>query len=58
LLPAGDDLLKEIAPYMNKARKSFPEQREVPLWSLPYALAFVVAFLAVEWYLRRRWGLA
>ena len=56
LLPAGDDLLKEIAPYMNKARKSFPEEREVPLWSLPYTLAFVVAFLAVEWYLTATMG--
>ena len=58
LLPAGEDILKEIAPYMEKAGKSFVEQQEKPLWSLPYALAFVVAFLAVEWYLRRRWGLA
>jgi hypothetical protein len=58
LLPAGEDILKEIAPYMEKAGKSFVEQQEKPLWSLPYALAVVVAFLAVEWYLRRRWGLA
>jgi hypothetical protein len=43
---------------MEKAGKSFVEQQEKPLWSLPYALAVVVAFLAVEWYLRRRWGLA
>jgi uncharacterized membrane protein len=58
VLSASADISKEIAPFMDKARKTFVEEREVPLWSLPYALALVVAFLAVEWYLRRRWGLA
>jgi len=55
---AGDNPVSEIQPYMEKAKKSFVEEREVPLWSLPWAVAFVVGWLAAEWFLRRRWGLA
>ncbi len=58
VVAAGDAILKEIEPYTEKARKRFTEEREKPLWSLPYALALVVALLAMEWFLRRRWGLA
>jgi len=58
VLSASENVLKEIAPFVASAKKGFVEEREVPLWSLPYALALVVAFLAIEWYLRRRWGLA
>jgi len=55
---AEDDLVSEIRPYMEKAKKRYVEEKEVPLWSLPYAVAFVVAWLTAEWFLRRRWGLA
>lgn len=58
VLSANENVLKEIAPFVASTRKGFVEEREVPLWSVPYALALVVAFLAIEWYLRRRWGLA
>ena len=58
VLSASEDVLKEIAPFVASAKRGFVEEREVPLWSLPYALALIVAFLAGEWYLRRRWGLA
>jgi uncharacterized membrane protein len=58
VLQPGNDLLKEISSYMDKERKSIVEERRQPLWSLPYALALVIAFLGTEWYLRRRWGLA
>ncbi len=58
VLPAGEDSLKEIRPYLDKKMKSFVEERQMPLWSLPYTLAFVVALLGMEWFLRRRWGLA
>ena len=58
VLPAGEDPLKEIRPYLDKKIRSFVEEREMPLWSLPYVLSLVVALLCLEWFLRRRWGLA
>ncbi|MEE8448552.1 MAG: glutamine amidotransferase [Thermodesulfobacteriota bacterium] len=33
------------------------EQRRLPLWGTPFALAFVLVILSLEWFLRRRWGL-
>jgi uncharacterized membrane protein len=50
-------LLKEIAAYAGKEKRSFTEKREIPLWSNYYAVAVILALLSVEWFLRRRWGL-
>jgi len=33
------------------------EEKVRPFWANPYFLATVLAFLTMEWYLRRRWGL-
>lgn len=33
------------------------EQRRLPLWGTPFALALVLITLSLEWFLRRRWGL-
>ncbi len=52
-----DELLKEIGAYAEKNEGGFVEERRVPLWNTPYALALILTFLMAEWYLRRRWGL-
>jgi hypothetical protein len=51
-------VLKQVDSYAAKKRKTFAENREIPLWSSYYALAAILALLSGEWYLRRRWGLA
>ncbi len=33
------------------------EQTRLPLWGTAFVLAFVLAILSLEWFLRRRWGL-
>jgi uncharacterized membrane protein len=43
-------LLRQVLP-----QNAAPERRD--LWHEPWAFAFVVALLSVEWTLRRRWGL-
>jgi hypothetical protein len=58
LLSQNDDAVREVAAYMRNANKTFIEERKVPLWGTPYMLALIIALLALEWYLRRRWGLA
>ena len=58
VLPAGEDPVQEIRTYLDKKTKTFVEERQMPLWSLPYIVAFAVGLLGVEWFLRRRWGLA
>jgi hypothetical protein len=57
LISQKEDAAAEVAAYMGKAQKRFIEERQVPLWGTPYLLALIIALLALEWYLRRRWGL-
>jgi uncharacterized membrane protein len=57
-LPLDADVLKEIKGYAEKGARRLIEEKQVPLWGLPIVLALIVAFLTLEWYLRRRWGLA
>lgn len=57
LLTGGDDLLKEIDAFGNRAERRFIEERRFPLWNLPYILIALLALLSMEWFLRRRWGL-
>jgi uncharacterized membrane protein len=54
----GAGVKAAVAEYAEKGRKSFVEMKEIPLWSTFYAIGALVALLAVEWYLRKRWGLA
>jgi uncharacterized membrane protein len=56
-LARGEDLLKEIEAFREKGQNSFFEEKRIPLWSMPYALAVILVLLGTEWYLRRRWGL-
>ena len=56
-LPKGDDLLKAIEGYAQEKERRFIEERLLPLWATPVALAIVLCLLSSEWYLRRRWGL-
>jgi hypothetical protein len=53
----GDDLLKEIEGYAQKAEKRFVEETRFPMWATPFVMAIVLGLLSSEWYLRRRWGL-
>jgi uncharacterized membrane protein len=57
LVSRDEDLVKEIASHTGKAKNTFIEEQEIPLWGTPYVLALILAILASEWYLRRRWGL-
>jgi hypothetical protein len=56
-LSRGDDLLKEIEPYVGSDAHRFIEERSLQLWSRPYVLAILLLLLTTEWYLRRRWGM-
>jgi hypothetical protein len=56
-LAGSEDLLKEIAAFLEKGQSSFVEEKRFPLWSMPYVLAAILALLGTEWFLRRRWGL-
>jgi len=53
----GEDLLKEIERYTRNAGNRFIEERRSSIWASPFVMAFVLGFLIVEWYFRRRWGL-
>lgn len=56
-LAKGDDLLKEIEVYTQKAEKHFIEEKRLPMWATPFVMAVVLFLLSAEWYFRRRWGL-
>jgi len=57
ILTQGTDFLKEIETFAGKGQERLLTERRFPLWGTPYILAFILAFLTTEWYLRRRWGL-
>jgi len=52
-----DELLREIEDLGKRKETRFVEEKVRPFWANPYFLATVLAFLTMEWYLRRRWGL-
>jgi len=52
-----DELLREIEDLGKRKESRFVEEKVRPFWANPYFLATVLAFLTMEWYLRRRWGL-
>jgi uncharacterized membrane protein len=52
-----DELLREIEDLGKRKESRFVEEKVRPFWGNPYFLATVLAFLTMEWYLRRRWGL-
>jgi len=56
-LSRGDDLLREIEPYVGRDASRFIEERNLQLWGRPYVLAILLFLLTTEWYLRRRWGM-
>ena len=56
-LPRGENLLREIEEYMKRMETRFIEEKRFSVWTTPFVLALVLAFLGGEWYLRRRWGL-
>jgi uncharacterized membrane protein len=50
--------LEKIAAMLEKhAPSSITEQRQTKLWSTLWPFAMVLAFLSVEWWMRRKWGL-
>jgi uncharacterized membrane protein len=52
-----DELLRETEDLGKRKESRFVEEKVRPFWANPYFLATVLAFLTMEWYLRRRWGL-
>jgi uncharacterized membrane protein len=56
-LSRGDDLLKEIEGYNRRGESRFIEEKWSSVWASPLVMILILAFLAVEWYFRRRWGL-
>src|SRR5690606_3168605 len=52
-----DELLREIEDLGKRKESRFVEEKIRPSWANPYFLGLVLGFLALEWYLRRRWGL-
>ncbi len=57
LLSRGDDLLKEMESYVGGNKNRFIEERTLPVLSRSYTLMIILFLLAMEWYLRRRWGM-
>lgn len=53
----GHSILRAIEGYAQKAERQFIERRERPIWSTWLMMVIILAFLSLEWYLRRRWGL-
>jgi len=51
------DLLKEIEDYVRKGEGRFIEEKRSSMWASPFVMVFVLGFLIVEWFFRRRWGL-
>jgi uncharacterized membrane protein len=50
--------LERIAAKLEKhAPTSITEQRQTKLWSTLSPFAMILAFLSVEWWMRRKWGL-
>jgi uncharacterized membrane protein len=50
--------LEKIAAKLEKhAPTSITEQRQTKLWSTLWPFAMILAFLSVEWWMRRKWGL-
>jgi len=57
MLRTGDEVLKEMEDYARKFDKRFIEEKRLPIWENLYVLLAILFLLAMEWYLRRRWGL-
>jgi uncharacterized membrane protein len=53
----SDELTKEIERHAQKAQTQFIEEKRLPIWATPFAMAIALGLLSSEWYLRRRWGL-
>jgi uncharacterized membrane protein len=50
--------LEKIAAKLEKHTPSLiTEQRQTKLWSTLWPFAMILAFLSVEWWMRRKWGL-
>ena len=50
--------LEKIAAKLEKhAPSSITEQRQTKLWSTLWPFAMILAFLSVEWWMRRKWGM-
>ena len=54
----SEDLLKAVEDYAQKSGSRFIEEKRSSLWTTPFVMVLVLGFLIVEWYFRRRWGLA
>jgi uncharacterized membrane protein len=56
-LSRREDLLKEVEDFGRKGESRFIEEKRSSVWASPFVMVFVLGFLIVEWYFRRRWGL-
>jgi hypothetical protein len=57
MLRTGDEVLNEMEDYAKKYDKRFIEEKRLPIRENLYILTAILFLLAMEWYLRRRWGL-
>jgi uncharacterized membrane protein len=57
ILSGGDEMRTVLREFSTKEQSRILEESRLPLMGKSYLLAFLVALLATEWYLRRRWGL-
>lgn len=51
-------LLPQLSRVLDAVRLKGVEPEDAPLWNLPVAIAMLLLLAALEWALRRRWGLA
>jgi uncharacterized membrane protein len=56
-LSSPSDLVQELLSAAEKKEKSYVEEKRVSLWAQFPLWVTVLAFLAAEWFFRRRWGL-
>ncbi len=57
ILLNAKDFLKEVENHVERNREHSVEEKRLSLWETPYLLAFILGFLGMEWYLRRRGGM-
>ncbi len=57
-LSRKEDLLKELESYAREGGSRFIEEKQSSLWATPFVMVPILGFLIMEWYFRRRWGLA
>lgn len=56
-LANSDELIKNLNSYLNKKTKEQEISNTFSVWNSIYTLIFIILFLSLEWFLRKKWGL-